>query len=517
MSENMNENVNDEVIVNEEVNETETVMETAVECADESTEKTGGFAASFKTLNFRGGIYALAISAIAIALVIIVNLVAGKMNINIDLTETGLYTLSDKTVEFVSTVEDEIKIYYFKQTGTEYPEIDQVLERFDGLNKKIELVEVDPILHPNYASALVGAEAAATLQYNSVIVSNETNGRSKIVLASEMILTTLDYVNYTQTYTSDVEGQIGAAIKYVTSEELPVMYVMGGHNEVALTDTQKSLFLKNNIELKDYSATTGAAIPEECDILFINYPEYDFTQAQVDAVKAYLVAGGKAVINLDYMAAYFTNLKSLLNYYGVEIIEGIVYETDARYYAQNLPYCLYPQMAQHTITENVIDTKSVFVPQATGLRVLKTKRDTITATELLVTSEDAYSKVDLYSLGENKTEEDIDGPFAAGVCIEETYQGVETTLLVYTSYLWDDVIISENAYGNKELLLDSINYLAELEGAFYAPTQNLNQQVPTWNLTGAQLITHVALKLVLLPLVCLVIGGVIAIRRRRAK
>jgi len=507
MSENMNE----------KVNEMETVIESVEESANESTEKKSGFAASFKTLNFRGGIYALAVSAVAIALVIIINLVAGKLNINIDLTETGLFTLNDKTVEFVSTVEDEIKLYYFKQTGTEYPEIDQVLERFDGLNKKITLVEVDPVLHPNYASALVGDEAAATLQYNSVIVSNETNGRSKIVLASEMIVTTLDYVNYTQTYTSDVEGQIGAAIKYVTTEELPVMYVMGGHNEVAVTEVQKSLFLKNNIEMKDYSSTTGAEIPEDCDILFINYPEYDFTQAQVDAVKAYLVAGGKAIINLDYIAANFTNLKSLLGYYGVEIVEGIVYETDARYYAQNLPYCLYPQMAEHAITENVIDTKSVFVPQATGLRVLKNKRDTITATELMVTTEDAYSKVDLYSLGENKTDEDIDGPFAAGICIEETYQGVETKLLVYSSYLWDDVVITENAYGNKELLLDSINYLAELEDAFYAPTQNLNQQIPTWNLTGAQLILHIALKLVLLPLACLVIGGVIAIMRRRAK
>ena len=160
MSENRNENVNE--------------METVTE----STEKKGGFAASFKTLNFRGGIYALAISAVAILLVIIVNLVAGKLNINVDLTKAGLFTLNNKTVEFVSAVEDEIKIYYFKQTGTEYPDIDQVLERFDGLNKNIELVEVDPILHPNYASALVGDEAAATLQYNSVIVSNQTNGRN---------------------------------------------------------------------------------------------------------------------------------------------------------------------------------------------------------------------------------------------------------------------------------------------------------------------------------------------------
>ena len=515
-----NEMMEEAVEVETEAVEAETVEAEAIETESvevEEVEKKSGLKASFQTLNFRGGIYAVAVSAVAIILVIIINMVAGKLNINVDLTATGLYTLDEDTIEYVSAIEDEIKLYYFVQSGTDYPEIDNVLERFDGLGKNMEVITVDPILHPNYASGLVGDEAAATLQFNSIIVMNETNGRSKLVLTTEMITSSIDYETYTEIYTSDVEGQIASALMYVTNEDLPVMYIMSGNGEVELTDTQKSLMSKNNVDMITYDALTGEAVPEDCDILYINYPSYDFTEAQVEIIKNYLSAGGKVIMNLDYIVADFKNLNSLLNYYGVEMVPGIIYETDSRYYAQNMPYCLIPEMADHAITEEIQGVKRLFVPQATGLRVLDNKRSTITATELLTTTAGAYSKVDLYSMGENKEEGDIDGPFAAGICVEETYHGNTAQLLVYTSYLWDDVVISEKSYGNRELLINSINYLSQMESTFYAPTQNLNQQIPSWNLTGAQFILHTALKVILLPLACLIIGGVIVILRRRSK
>ena len=56
-----------------------------------------------------------------------------------------------------------------------------------------------------------------------------------------------------------------------------------------------------------------------------------------------------------------------------------------------------------------------------------------------------------------------------------------------------------------------------MKSTFYAPTQNLSQQIPSWNLTGAQFGIHLAIKVILLPLACLIIGGVIVILRRRSK
>lgn len=497
--------------------ENEIVEAEAIAAETGANEKKPGLKASFQTLNFRGGIYAVAVSAIAIILVIVINMVAGKLNINVDLTETGLYTLDEDTIEYVSAIEDEIKLYYFVQSGTDYPEIDNVLERFDGLGKNMKVVEVDPILHPNYASGLVGDEAAATLQFNSIIVMNETNGRSKLVLTTEMITSSYDYETGAAIYTSDVEGQIASALMYVTNEDLPVMYIMGGHGEIELTDVQKSLISKNNVDMVSFDALSAEAVPEECDILLINYPSYDFTESQAELVKSYLSQGGKVILNLDYITAEFKNLNSLLNYYGVEMVPGIVYETDSRHYSQNLPYCLIPEMTEHEITAEILGAKRLMVPQATGLRVLSNKRNTITATELLTTTADAYSKVDLYSMGENKSEEDIDGPFAAGICVEEYYYGKTAKLLVFASYLWDDTLISERTWGNRELLINSINYLSQMKSTFYAPTQNLSQQIPSWNLTGAQFGLHLAIKVILLPLACLILGGVIVILRRRSK
>jgi len=498
--------------------ENEIVEAEAIAAETGATEKKSGLKASFQTLNFRGGIYAVAVSAIAIILVIVINMVAGKLNINVDLTATGLYTLDEDTIEFVSEIEDEIKLYYFVQSGTDYPEIDNVLERFDGLGKNMKVVEVDPILHPNYASALVGDEAAATLQFNSIIVMNETNGRSKLVLTTEMITSSMDYETYTTIYTSDVEGQIASALMYVTNEELPVMYIMSGHGEIELTDTQKSLISKNNVDMVTFDALTAEAVSEECDILLINYPSYDFTESQTNLVKSYLAEGGKVIMNLDYITAEFKNLNSLLNYYGVEMVSGIIYETNSEYHVPNSPDDLIPQMMEHSITEGILGVKRLRVPVATGIRVLSNKRNTITATELLTTTNGAYSKVDLYSMGGNKSDEDVDGPFAIGICVEEVYHGKKSQLIIYSAtYLWDDTILSERTWGNRELLINSINYLSQMKSSFYAPTQNLNQQFPSWNLTGSQFVLHLAIKVILLPLACLIIGGVIVILRRRSK
>jgi len=489
------------------------------EMMNEEVTKKSGLKASFQTLNFRGGIYAVAVSAIAIILVIVINMVAGKLNINVDLTKTGLYTLDEDTVEYVSAIEDEIKLYYFVQSGADaYPAIDNVLECFDGLGKNMEVIEVDPILHPNYASGLIGEEAASTLQFNSIIVMNETNGRSKLVLTSEMITSSIDSKTYTKTHISDVEGQIASALMYVTNEELPVMYIMSGHGEIELTDMQKSLIEKNNVDMLTFDSLTAGEVPEDCDILLINYPSYDFTEAQAEVVKSYMADGGKVIMNLYYVASEFKNLNALLNYYGVEMVPGIIYETNSNYYVPNTPDDLIPQIADHAIMEEIQGVKRLRVPLASGLRVLQNKRSTITATELITTTKDAYSKVDQYSVGENKVAGDVDGPFAVGVCVEEVYHGMKAQLLIYSSpFLWDDMIIGERTWGNRELLINSINYLSQMKSTFYAPTRNLDKVDPSWTLTGAQFIFHAILKVIVLPVLCLALGGVIVILRRRSK
>ena len=80
--------------------ENEIVEAEAIAAETGANEKKPGLKASFQTLNFRGGIYAVAVSAIAIILVIVINMVAGKLNINVDLTETGLYTLDEDLIVY---------------------------------------------------------------------------------------------------------------------------------------------------------------------------------------------------------------------------------------------------------------------------------------------------------------------------------------------------------------------------------------------------------------------------------
>lgn len=86
---------------------------------------------SFRTRSFRAGGYSLAAAAVVVAIAVAINLVVGALPADwtkIDLTSTGLYSLSSQTQQMVSALEDEVTVYWIVQSGTEDDTIGELLE-----------------------------------------------------------------------------------------------------------------------------------------------------------------------------------------------------------------------------------------------------------------------------------------------------------------------------------------------------------------------------------------------------
>ena len=60
-------------------------------------------------------------------------------------------------------------------------------------------------------------------------------------------------------------------------------------------------------------------------------------------IKDYLMAGGKAIISVDYNAEKLPNLLSILKYYGIEMVNGIVLEKDmiCNFFLLGIPFEFY--------------------------------------------------------------------------------------------------------------------------------------------------------------------------------
>jgi ABC-2 type transport system permease protein len=465
--------------------------------------------ASFSGRKFRSGAYVTIISAIVIVIVLVVNMLVTKMNIQFDLSSQSLYTLGKDTKNIVSDLKDDITIYYMVQPGKESDTFLRVAKKYDNLSDHIKLEMKDPVQYPTFASQYVDDDVAE----DSFIVVNNSNNRAKYISGDDMLVQEPNYQTYSYDVTGmDVEGKLTSAILYVTTEDLPVLYKVEGHGETPTETFFSDAMDKANISVQTLSTKTVKSIPEDCDILFINSPTKDFSDDETAMIKDYLTAGGKAIITVDYYADELTNFKSILDYYGIELVNGFVVEGDSDRYNSNYPDNLLPIIESHEITAQANDSQApVYMPLSSGLTISDTKRSSLTIEKLLSTSDSAFSRVNIESTNPDKEDGDIDGPFYLGLAATDTYNDVTSTIVVYSSTATFDDDTMQAA--NPELLSGTVNYLAGDANVLSIPAKSLVSEkiYPTQK----QIIFWGAIVIFVIPAFIITVGIAVSLRRRK--
>ncbi|MDF2589899.1 MAG: hypothetical protein K0S41_3740 [Anaerocolumna sp.] len=473
---------------------------------------TSKFKASFASRKFKGGAYATIISVVVIVLIILVNVFVTELNLKIDVSNQNMYTLTGESKDYVKGIKDDITIYYIAQSGKEDASIKEMIEKYASYSSHIKIEYKDPVLYPKFASEYTDAE----LTENSVLVVNNTNGRAKYVDNADMFISDVDYQTY-QTYVSaiDVEGQVTSALQYVTTQNLPIMYMVEGHGETAISDTLASSIAKVNVKTNTLSTLTAESIPEDCSILLMNGPQTDYSEDEDKMIKDYIAKGGDAIVLLDYSVKGLKNLKGLMEYYGINFVDGIVLESKQGYYMGQYVNNLVPNIESHDITTDIkTDKESIVVPTAVGIVKSDSARSSITIDPILTTSDGSYSKVDINSSVVDKEDGDIDGPFNLGVAITENYNNVETKLVVYgSSYIIDESMVSYAALGNLDLFLNSVNFVSGKEDSLAIRTRSVTQEYLTLN--AAQVNFWAVIIVVIIPVLVLSLGGFVCLRRRK--
>lgn len=475
-----------------------------------------GIKNSFSSRRFKMGGYQTLVMVIVVVLVIILNLVVKKLDITIDLSSDQKYTLTEDSKKVAENVKDSIKMYYMCSEGSENVIIEKVVNQYDGLGN-IEVIQKDPVIYPTFSKQYTEEEISA----NDVIVVNETKDRNELVKSSAMVVQGMDYTSYSATQTLDAEGQLTAALQKLTSETGVKLYYTSGHNETPLNESFTDLMTKSNIDFQEFATASLSTVPEDCNVLMVNAPQYDFSEDEYKCISEYLKNGGKAVFFLNALTAEkMTNYEKLLSDYGVDVAEGYVSDAEGAMNKQT-PYLLTPDVQEHDITADVGD-KQVVVPVSKGMTVQSDVRSTLTVTPFLQTTDSAFSKTDLTS--ENlsvKEENDIDGPFSVGLAVKDVYTentkgaGNATEIVVFgAGDMAAADFIATNQFGNRTMLLNTISYLSGEETTTLAiPKRSLDEE--TVAIEKGDRIFFTVLLVVLIPLALLAAGFVIWFRRRK--
>lgn len=463
-----------------------------------------------QNLAMKGGAYSLAVTAIVLAIVIVVNIFVSTLPASVtrlDISSSKLYSITSNTKAVVNNLQQDVTIYWVVQADQEDSILENLLSKYESLSGHIDVVKKNPDVFPTFAQQYTDE----TVPNNSlIVVSGE---RYRYISYSELYETELNYYTYSYVATGfDGEAMITSAIDYVVTDELPKLYTVEGHGEGTLPDTFADAIEKANVELEPLSLLTVDEIPEDGDAVMIYAPQSDISEEERDLLLNYAENGGKLlVISGPVRDSSLPNLNGVLEYYGVQVVDGIVIETDRSSYAAGYPYAILAQRESHSITDPLIDEGYYPVLAiAQGLQVGTSTTGTVT--ELLTTSNTSFSKAAGYNLTTYEQEEgDTAGPFALALSVETAGSG---QILWFSS----DQFLNEgyNTYSsgaNVDLVMNGLSSLIGEREAIAIRSKSLDYNYLTIDEETAS--TLKALMIGILPIGYLGIGVVVILGRRR--
>lgn len=497
-----------------------------------SSTLKGRIASSFKSKAFRSGSYSLAAGAIVIALAVIINLIVAalpqKLTL-IDTTESGIFTMSQQTEQIVGALNEDVTLVWVVSDANENVYLQRLLDNYEELSQHIDVIKIDPVTSPVRLKELAGDDIdTQALEDNSVIVKSART--EKLLNYRYDIFTYSDYAAYYQYYyytgyemldSFCAERSITSAIGYVTSDDLPVMYMLSGHGEEDLSMFYSQIETEN-IRVETLSLATTGAVPEDCACLMIASPLRDITAAERTQIEDYVNRGGHILLLTTYVSndAMPNLLGMMADNYGVAINDGIVIEGDASNYYVGFPDLLIPPMVSHEITDPIINAGfNVMLPSAQGLTIADTLPDGVTVSPLMTTSDKSYiqTEPDEHVTDETAQAEPDRSRFTLGAAITDAGSGEEPGQIVWISsiYLLDSMTNEMSSGANMDLFLNSISWLCDHEESVSVREVTMSEEYLTMSQSAATVFTVVFIAVV--PALFVIEGIITVVRRRRGK
>ena len=320
---------------------------------------------------FKRGSYSLAITALVIAGIIVVNILVGALSerfvLEFDMSSEKVNTISEDNKDYIKGVDTDITItvcadkedyvsdygmaYYAQQYsvdgGSEYYEQTiKLLDRYADYNKKIDVKFMD--VYSSDFSAIMSKYSNEQLAYGDIIVSAEVNGaeKYKIVTYNDIYsVTEASYYSASTIQGNNVETAITSAIVYVTSEKIKRAAILTGHSKSDYTENFQTLLKSNNYEIDVIENGVIKEIPDKYDLVVICAPNTDFMGDEIEILAKFLDNNGKLnkgiMFFADSTAPKLPNLYDFLKQWGINVGEGVLFETDEDYHIGGDPMYLY--------------------------------------------------------------------------------------------------------------------------------------------------------------------------------
>lgn len=458
---------------------------------------------SFKSKKFKQGSYATLSTIIIICIVVVLNLLIGKFNLKFDLTKNKLYTLSDQSKQILKSINKDVNIIALYKAGNEDKAVKQILDQYEKFSDKIKVQYKDPELYPEYVKKY--EKEGNSITEGNIIV--ECGNKFKVLSSTDLV----SYSQYSQLLTA--EQNITGAITYVTSDKRIIIYNSQGHNEDEIPYNIKNLLENQNYEIKNVNLLTDNIDPNS-GLLMIMGPKVDLSPEEVSKIKNFLEKGGHLFISAPIMKSEPVNLNKLISDYGVKLENALVIEGSSTNRLQN-PLYIIPDNLDHSIISPISNSKFPIILKASHpISDVDIVRHTVKVEPLLKTSDKAYAKTNLQSEAIEKEKNDLSGPFVVACAITDEVgaDNKNPKIVIISSSNFVDESLTANGLGNTDLLLNSINWLQDNTQNISVSPKDLSSNY--LQLSGAKQLLFSGLVVIVIPIIILISGITVCIRRK---
>ena len=347
-------------------------------------------------------------TAAVLAIAVFAVLLCYKLKWSFDMTTERLFTLSDSTVSVLEDLEEPIRIAGVYASGQEEQMVVSLLDEYRKHSDQISVEYIDAEQEPAKLAAY-NLDVAA-VSNGSIIV--KSNSRYKILSNADLFEDTQEDSIFSG------EREITGAIRYVTSNTMPVAYFIEGNGETSASQSMTkavSGLEQNAFEVKTLRLTEGDEIPSDAALLIFVSPKQDITDEELAKLQTYIRGGGRIFLMIDSVLnsneTDYSNLSLLTAEFGIGITNNYVVEEDSQYYLSQYNMYLIPQMGSHEITDPIIDAGTlVILPVVRALGTIDYDKSEITNTVLLQSSDKSWIRADMTITDASFTSNDYVGP-----------------------------------------------------------------------------------------------------------
>ena len=441
----------------------------------------------------------LSIVAVA-AILIFLQTLSYRHTTPIDLTSNQRFSLSSQTNKVLDALESPVHLTaFFKETSQDRVVLQDLLESYSSRNPAVTFIFIDPDREP-------------------VIARNYGITRSGVLF--------IESGQAREELEAPAEDRLTNAIVRVTSGRVKTVCFLTGHGEKSVYETGPhgisalmEALRTENFEVRDLVALSAERIPEECDILIAAGPEKDIVKHEQNVILDYLISGGRALFLVDPMTE-IANIEGILAAYGILLGNDVIVDRQGKLLAGNFLTPVVNNYGDHPITEGFRHFS--FFPQARSVIALKDTPPYLEVTVLGRTNEGAYSETDMATLLEGQTQfepsEDARGPIDIAVASTMGFSADSVSTVIESRVVvFGDSDFAGNSNlrlsGNRDLLLNAVNWLAEAEDMIsIRPTDDLQQPV-LLSATQGRFVFWIPV--VALPTLVLLAGTLILMWRKR--